>query len=339
MLTNARNGARKKGASTSLTGDDIVAAWRTIESRVRRTPTVSHRLLSRRFGSPVYVKLENNQTLGSFKLRGWVSLFARLDEDERRRGIVTCAHGEHVRPLAAAAEQFGVAYRRVVAAEPGSGPRPVRANEVVVEASDATALERAAHELAERSGARYVDPSLEPAWIAGVGSVGFELVEQAGQMPDVVFVPVGTGALATGIAIAIKSVRPQTHICGVQVEAGGNTARDNTLNLVAELAGRRSEAAESRLDELLDQRITVREADLHDAIRTYAETLRQAASGAGAAALAGARQQRDRLDNACIGVILSGGNIDVSTLRRVLDGEPAEDSTDELRELVGHVYR
>src|SRR5262245_6863273 len=210
MLNNARNGARKPGATMSLTGDDIVAAWRKIESRVRRTPTVSHRLLSRRFGSPVYVKMENNQTFGSFKLRGWVSLFAHMNDEERRRGIVTGAQGEHVRPLAAAAEQFDVPYKRVVVAEHGSGPRSVRPNEVGVDARDASELERAAHELAERSGARYVDPSMEPAWIAGAGSIGFELIEQAEQVPDVVFVPVGSGALATGIAIAIKSVRPQT---------------------------------------------------------------------------------------------------------------------------------
>ena len=338
MLKNSRNDAPASGAPV-LSGDDILAAWRAITPHVRRTPTVSHRLLSRRFGCPVYVKLENNQALGNFKLRGWVSLFARLDEDARRHGIVTCAQGEHVRPLATAAEQFGVACKRVVAAEPGNGPRAVRPNEVVIDAKDPAELERAARELAAQSGARYVDPASEPAWIAGVGSVGFELLEQVEDPLDIVFVPVGSGALATGVAIAIKSVRPQTRLCGVQVEVSGSLARLGTLNLAAEFAARRSEGTERTLDRLLDHRVTVTEAELHDAIRCYVETVRQAASGAGAAALAGARQLRHRLGGASIGVVLSGGNIDTATLRHVLEGEPADDSTSELRELVGQVYR
>jgi threonine dehydratase len=170
-------------------------------------------------------------------------------------------------------------------------------------------------------------------------SVGFELLEQVEDPLDFVFVPVGSGAIATGVAIAIKSVRPKTRLCGVQVEVGGSPARRGALNLAAELAGHRTDTVERTLDGLLDHRVTVTEPELHDAIRCYGETVRQAASGAGAAALAGARQLRDRLGGARIGVVLSGGNIDTATLRRVLEGEPADDSTSELRELVGQVYR
>jgi threonine dehydratase len=338
-MKNAGRNARGASTPFKLSGDDVLAAWRAIAPHVRRTSTVSHRLLSRRFDCPVHVKLESNQLYGNFKVRGWLSLFARLDDDARRHGIVTCAQGEHLRPLAAAAEQFGVAYRRVVAAEQETGPRAVRANEVVIDAKDATELERAAGELAGHSGARYVDPRSEPAWIAGVGSVAFELLEQVEEPVDMVFVPVGSGAFATGAAIAIKSVRPQTLVCGVQVEAGAPAAARSTLNLSVELAGPRTDAAERMLDRLLDHRVTVTEAEIHDAIRCYGETLRQAASGAGAAALAGARQLRDRLGGARIGVVLTGRNIDAATLRRVLEGEPDADGTREVQDLVGEVYR
>ena len=339
MLTKAPNETRTPDPSLKLSGDDIVRTWRAIAPHVRRTPTVSHRLLSRRFASPVYVKLENNQLLGSHTLRGWIALFVGFDEEQRRHGIVTAARGEHVRALAAAAEQFGVAYKRVVSADTSNSPRPVRETELVIDSADLDEAARAAHELAERVGARYVDPAMEPAYIAGVGSIGFELVEQVEGPLDVVFVPVGSGALATGMAIAIKSVSPDTRIYGVQVAPGAGEERGDALNLSAALVTRRTDAVERTLDALLDQRITVQEVELHDAIRTYAETLRQAACGAGAAALAGARQVRASLAGATVGLVLSGGNIDVWRLRRVLDGEPAEDSTNELRELVGHVYR
>jgi threonine dehydratase len=337
MLTNASSDARTAAAAAAIDGDDIVRTWREIAPHMRRTPTVAHRLLSRRFGCPVHVKLESSQLLGSCKLRGWLGYFAGLDEAQRRRGIVTFAEGEHVRPMLAAAEQFGTTCERVVA-ESATGRRAVRAREIVVDAASPAELSRAAHERAGRTGALFVDHTAEPAWIAGAGSAGFELVEQVEEPLDIVFVPVGTGTFAIGVAIAIRSVCPDTRIFGVQVEKDAATRRIGSLDLAAALATRRPAATERVLDQLLDKRITVTEAEIHDAIRCYGETLRQPASGAGAAALAGARQIRDRIEGATIGVMLSGGNIDAATLRRVLDGEPAEDSTDQLRQLVGHSY-
>lgn len=319
--------------------DDIVMARRLLARELTPTPLVTHPLLSQRVGAEVHVKLENALPLGSFKIRGGLNFVASLSPDERARGLVTASRGNHGQSLAQAARVHGVAC--TVYVPEGNNPDKCRAIEalgagVAVAGHDFDAAWDAAQLHAGRTGALAVHPSREAKLVAGYATAALEMIEQAVQPLDTLFVPVGGGSLAAGVGLVYKALSPHTRVIGVQSEAAPALCRAWHTGRIVEipvgetiadgLASRRPSAeALALLREVLDDMIEVSEAEIAGAIRAFAETLHQLAEGAGAAALAGALRLRRRIAGQRVGVVLSGGNITAEQLLAILHGEPLAD--------------
>ena len=319
--------------------DDIVAARRRLARILTPTPLVTHPLLSSRIGAEVHVKLENAVPLGSFKLRGGLNYVASLTAEQRARGLVTATRGNHGQSLAAAAQRFRVACTVFVPV--GNNPDKNAAiaalgATVNIAGHDFDAAWQAAVEHAARTGAIAVHPSREPQLIAGYATVALEMLDQASQPLDTVFVPVGGGSLAAGMGLVFKALSPHTRVIGVQAAAAPALARAWRTGEMLEvpvgetiadgLATRvPSPDTVEILREVLDDVIEVSEAEIAGAIRCLAETLHQLAEGAGAAALAGAMQLHRRLTRQRVGVVLSGGNITSAQLLKILHGEVLPD--------------
>ncbi len=315
--------------------DDIVAARRLLAKSLTPTPLVTHPLLSRRIGAEAHVKLENAVPLGSFKLRGGLNLLASLTPDQRARGLVTATRGNHGQSLASAAQRYGVPC--AVFVPTGNNPDKNAAivalgATVTVAGHDFDAAWQAAVEHGERSGAIAVHPSREPKLMAGYATVALEIIDQASQPLDTVFVPVGGGSLAAGMGLIFKALSPHTRVIGVQSAAAPALARAWLTGEMREypvgetiadgLATRvPSPDTVSILREVLDDVIEVSESEIVGAIRCLAETLHQLAEGAGAAALAGAMHLHRRIAGQRVGIVLSGGNITSACLLKILHGE------------------
>src|ERR1700761_7108494 len=211
--------------------DDIVAARELLLDVISPTPMLFSRVLSERVGGPVYLKCENLQRTGSFKVRGAYTRIARLTDAERAHGVVAASAGNHAQGVAFAAGLLGTASTVVM---------PERAPIPKVEAPSAygatvilhgTTVEDALAEalrFAERTGAVFIHPFDHPDIVAGQGTLGFEIIEQCPGGRTVV-IPVGGGGLAAGVAVAVQSLDPDVRVVGVQAEAGPG--------LVASMAG------------------------------------------------------------------------------------------------------
>gem|GEM_PF-939889 len=265
--------------------DDIVAARRLLARELTPTPLVAHPLLSRRVGAEVHVKLENAVPLGSFKLRGGLNFLASLSAEQKARGLVTATRGNHGQSLAYAARRHGVAC--TVFVPTGNNPDKNAAiaalgAEVRVAGHDFDSAWDAAVEHANRTGAMAVHPSREPKLIAGYATVALEMLDQAIQPLDTVFVPVGGGSLAAGMGLVFKALSPHTRIVGVQSAAAPALARAWRTGEMREypvgetiadgLAARvPSPETVAILRDVLDDMVEVSEAELVGAIRCLAE--------------------------------------------------------------------
>lgn len=327
--------ARAEVREPAVTPDDIRRAMEVVGRHLAPTPLVSHALLDERAGCEVFVKLENSQRIGSFKIRGSLNLLAGMRAEDRARGLVTATRGNHGQAVAYAARMHGACC--TVFVPHGNSPAKNAAITVlgarVIEAGhDFDAAMIAAEKHAGQTGALLVHQGREPAMIAGAGTVALEMLEQVQGGLDAVFVPVGAGSLAAGMAIAIKALSPATRVIGVCAEnapamhhawhTGERHAFAATETLADGLALRIPvEETLVIMQALLDGLVLVSEREIQDAIRAYAETVHQMAEGAAAAALAAALRHREAFAGGRVGVVLSGGNIDAVTLMGALAGQ------------------
>ena len=213
--------AMTPGAPHGVRSDDVVAARKLLRDVISETPVVHSRVLSETIAGPVYLKCENLQRTGSFKVRGAYVRIARLSDAERARGVVAASAGNHAQGVAFAAGLLGCEATVVM---PEGAPLPkVEATrgygaQVVLHG---TCVEDALGEAlayADRTGAVFIHPYDHADVVAGQGTLGFEVVEQCPQVRTVV-VPVGGGGLAAGVAVAVKDLDPAISVVGVQAEA------------------------------------------------------------------------------------------------------------------------
>ena len=204
-----------------MSSDDVAAARALIRDVISDTPVLHSRVLSETVAGPVFLKCENLQRTGSFKVRGAYSRIARLSDAERARGVVAASAGNHAQGVAFAAGRLGCAATVVM---PAGAPLPkVQATrgygaDVILHG---TCVEDALGEalaFAERTGAVFIHPYDHQDIVAGQGTLGFEVIEQCPQVRTVV-VPVGGGGLAAGVTVAVKSLDPEIQVIGVQAEA------------------------------------------------------------------------------------------------------------------------
>jgi threonine dehydratase len=316
---------------------DVLTARRQIAPYLSPTPLHSYPRLDELVGTEVWVKHENHQPVGAFKVRGGMNLVSQLSEDERRRGLIAASTGNHGQSIAYAARQFAVQATICV---------PVDANPVKVDSMRALGAEIVEHgadfdearehseQLAARHGYRYVHSGDEPLLIAGVGTETLEILEEQPGI-DVVVVPIGGGSGAAGACIVAKAVRREIEVIGVQSEAAPAAFRSwESHSLVEDRMGTFAEGLATRVPfelpqrilwEQLDDFVLVGEDEIRRATVLMLERTRNLIEPAGAAPLAAALRLRERLRGRRVALIASGGNVSPAQLRELLaesrDGE------------------
>ncbi|WP_245753646.1 threonine ammonia-lyase [Geodermatophilus ruber] len=313
-----------------VSGADVAAAAALLDGVVRRTPLEHARALAERVGGPVWLKCENLQRTGSFKIRGAYTRLARLTPEERARGVVAASAGNHAQGVALAARMLGI---RATVFMPETAPLPkVEATrgygaDTRLCGHSLTEAMTAALEHAERTGAVFIHPFDHPDVIAGQGTVGLELLEQC---PDVATVVVGAGGggLVSGIAAAVRGRRPDVRIVAVQAEgaaafpgslaAGRPVALDGMATMADGIAvGAPGELTLAHVRSLVDEVRTVSEEDLSRALLLCLERVKLVVEPAGAAAVAAVMADPDAFPPPVVAVV-SGGNIDPVLLLKVV---------------------
>src|SRR5215468_11023019 len=277
---------------------DVLAARQRIAPYLRPTPLYRYPALDALTGAQVWVKHENHQPVGAFKVRGGVSLIGQLTADERHRGVIAASTGNHGQSVAYAADLFGV--RAVICVPEQANPVKVESMralgaEVVFHGRDFDAAREYCEKQATEHGYRYFHSGNEPALIAGVATYALEIL-QARPDTEVIVVPVGGGSGAAGACVVAKAVRPAIEVIGVQSAAApaayrswraGSLLEDVTGTFAEGLATRTAfELPQRILRESLDDFVLVAEDALKAATRLMIEKTRNLVEPAGAAALA-----------------------------------------------------
>jgi threonine dehydratase len=315
-------------ARTLVTREDVLAARPAAEALARRTPVLSSRTLSERTGGTVALKAENLQRTGSFKVRGAAAKLAALGSDGCAHGVVCASAGNHAQAVAAAAREHGVRCDVYVPSDaPLSKVEAARGQGAIVHLGGDSVDEclRSARARAEQDGLAFVHPFDDPDVVAGQGSLGLELLEDVPDLAKVV-IPVGGGGLCAGVAIAIKGVRPDVEIVGVQAAAcasypeslrrGEPVAAPSVLTIADGIAVKRPGTLTLELlRRHVDDVVVVDEDATAEAMVLLMERGKLVVEGAGAvsvAALLGG-QVRPAAEGTTVAV-LSGGNVDAGLL-------------------------
>ncbi|MEZ4832715.1 MAG: threonine/serine dehydratase [Caldilineaceae bacterium] len=310
---------------------DVYEARRLVGAYLARTPLHHYPMLDQLLGAQVYVKHENYQPIGAFKVRGGINFMAHLPEDQRRRGVATASTGNHGQSVAYAAQIFGA--KAVIVVPENANPVKLEAMrslgaDVRLLGEDFEAAKRHGARLAEEEGLRWLSSGDEPHLISGVATHTLEILEDLPDV-DVIIVPIGGGSGAAGASLVAKSLNPAIRVIAVQASA--SPAAFLTWQARAQCEAENRTFAEGLatgapfmlpqyiLWQHLDDFILVDDTSLRQAVRLYLEKAKTLAEPAGAAPLAAALQIKDQLVGKKIALILSGGNISPEQLRQCLE--------------------
>jgi threonine dehydratase len=315
-----------------ITWSDIEDARKSVQGNVFLSPCAYSETLSRATGTKCWLKLENLQMTGSFKERGAVNKLVRLTPEEKARGVVCASAGNHAQGVAYHAERLGIAATVVMPQNTPlmkvAGTRSFGAKVVLFGASYDDAFEEAKRLEAEH-GFVFVHAFDDDAIIAGQGTVGLELIEQNLYL-DAVVCPIGGGGLCGGIALAMKETNPKIKIYGVEsaaapsmkvaLEKGAPTTIPAARTIAEGIAVRRvGERALELVRKYVDDIVLVDEEEIAEAILVMLEKEKTVAEGAGAAPLAALLHARLPLAGKKACVVVSGGNIDVNVVSRIIE--------------------
>ena len=309
---------------------DVIEAGGRIQPYIVRTPLHHYPSLDRLVGSEVWVKHENHQALGSFKMRGALNVVSQLTEDERRKGVIAATSGNFGQGIAYAAGVFGVEANVVMPVETNPGKvqsmRNLGAN-LIFHGQIFDDSREHAEQLAREEGYRYVHSANEPGLIPGVGTYSLEIFEDLPDV-DVIIVPVGGGSGACGACIVADGLNRDVEVIGVQAASApgayrswkeGRIVEDRMETEAEGLATRIGyELTQGIMRDLLDDFILVSEEELEQAIVLHLEHTHNLTEHAGAAPLAAALKMAERLQGKKIALVVSGGNISVDQLRAAL---------------------
>jgi threonine dehydratase len=310
--------------------EEIEDARTRLKEVAVRTPLDRSRALSDIAGGEVFIKCENLQRTGSFKIRGAYNRISRLTEAECRAGVVAASAGNHAQGVALAASLSGT-HATVFMPDSASLPKVDATKrygaEVILTGHDFGAAFEAAQEHSKKAGAVFVHPFDHPHVIAGQGTVGCEIHEQMGEIGSVV-VPVGGGGLISGIAASIKSLRPEVRIVGVQAAGAASyppslkAGHPETLDRMSSIAdgisaNRPGDLTFAHVSELVDEVVTVTDEAIAEALVMTAERMKLIVEASGAAGVAAVQEHLGHLKPPIV-VVLSGGNIDPLLLLNVI---------------------
>jgi threonine dehydratase len=313
---------------------EVFAAHQRIAPYLPVTALYRYLTLDAMTGARVWVKHENHQPVGAFKVRGGVNLVSQLGAGERRRGVIAASTGNHGQSVAYAAGLFGV--RAVICVPERANPVKVESMqalgaEVVFSGRDFDEAREHCEKQATEHGYRYIHSGNEPALIAGVATYTLEIL-QAQPDTEMIVVPIGGGSGAAGACVVAKALRPSIEVIGVQSEAApaayrswraGTLVEDTTSTFAEGLATRTAfELPQRILRELLADFILVSEEVLKSATRLMIEKTRNLVEPAGAAALAAVLAAPQRFAGRKVAIICSGGNISPAQLAKLWPCEP-----------------
>lgn len=305
----------------------IEEAKEILKGQVSETPIFT----ASRMNPNLYIKMENLQKTGSFKIRGAYNKIAHLTEDEARRGVVTCSAGNHAQGVALSATKQGIkSYICIPSVAPLSKIEATKGygGEVIIVEGVFDDAKRRAEELMVEKDLVYVPPFDDEYVIAGQGTIGLEILEQ---LPDVEYVvlPIGGGGLIAGIATAIKSKRPDVKIIGVEPEEAAsmlesiNRGEITTLSSINTIADGTAVKTPGELTfeivkKYVDAIVTVSEDEISNAILRLLEESKVTAEGSGALSVAAVINNKYDFGDGKVCAVLSGGNINVNTISKII---------------------
>jgi threonine dehydratase len=307
------------------TYDDVVAAARRIEGHAHKTPVITSRTVNEALGAEVFFKCENLQRMGAFKFRGAFNALSRFSPEQRQAGVVAFSSGNHAQAIALSAKLLGIPATIVmphdapaakVAATQGYG------GHVVIYDRYQEDREQIGRSLAEKQGLTLIPPYDHPDVLAGQGTAAKELFEEVGEL-DAFFVPLGGGGLLSGCALATRALSPSCRLYGVEPEAGNDGQQSLRTGSIVHIDTPRTIADGAQTQHLgnitfaiirrdVTDVLTATDAQLVECMGFMASRMKLVVEPTGCLGFAAARQMRAELQGQRIGVLVSGGNVDLA---------------------------
>lgn len=316
----------------TVTFQMIVEAARNLKGVVKETDFCYSETLSDLTKGDVYLKLENLQQSGSFKIRGAYNKIIHLSDEEKKCGVVASSAGNHAQGVAISASKLSIKSTIVM---PKSAPfakiyaTRKYGGEVVLHGEVYDEAYEKAIEIQEATGATFVHPFNDPYVIAGQGTIGLEIMQEQPDL-DVVLVPIGGGGIASGIALAVKMINPNIKVIGVQTKNApsmyeslkcGHVEATPVNKTIADgiAVGEPGDLTFSIIKDYVDEIITVSETEISQAFLLLLENCNLVCEGAGAVSVAAIMSRKLDLKNKKVGAILSGGNIDINLIESIIN--------------------
>jgi threo-3-hydroxy-L-aspartate ammonia-lyase len=313
------------------TFDDVVAAAQRIAGVAHRTPVMTSRTVNDEFGAEVFFKCENFQRMGAFKFRGAFNALSKFDDDQRRRGVVAFSSGNHAQAVALSARLLGIpatiimphdAPAMKLAATKGYGGNVVTYDRYKED------REQIGRDLAEKHGLTLIPPYDHPDVIAGQGTAAKELFEEVGAL-DAFFVPLGGGGLLSGSALATQALSPSCKLYGVEPEASNDGQQSFRTGAIVHIDTPKTIADGAQTQHLgnhtfpiirnaVTDVLTASDAELVECMRFFAARMKMVVEPTGCLGFAAARQLKDQAAGKRIGILISGGNVDIQKLVELL---------------------
>ncbi|MGT2458594.1 threo-3-hydroxy-L-aspartate ammonia-lyase [Cupriavidus basilensis] len=323
----------------AISYDDVVQAHRRLEGVAHRTPVMTSTTADAASGAQLFFKCENFQRMGAFKFRGAYNAIAQFTPEQRAGGVIAFSSGNHAQAIALSARLFGV---RAVIVMPRDAPAIKIAatrgygGEVVLYDRYTEDREAIGRRLAQEQGLTLIPPYDHPHVMAGQGTAAKELFEQAGPL-DVLLTPLGGGGLLSGCAVAARALNPDCLVIGVEPEAGDDGQRSLRTGKIVHIdtPATLADGAQTQhlgqltfpvLRSLVDDVVTVSDAELVEAMAFFASRMKMIVEPTGCLAAAAVFARRVAVSGKRVGVLLSGGNVDLARFAALVQAaQPAQD--------------
>ncbi|VWB30830.1 serine/threonine dehydratase [Burkholderia pseudomultivorans] len=317
------------------TFDDVAAAAARLAGHAHRTPVLTSRTVDEALGAQVFFKCENLQRMGAFKFRGAFNALSRFDAEQRRNGVVAFSSGNHAQAIALSARILGIPATIVmpqdapaakIAATRGYGGQVVTYDRYTED------REQIGRDLAQRHGLTLIPPYDHADVIAGQGTAAMELFDEVGPL-DAVFAPLGGGGLLSGTALATRALSPHAQLYGVEPEAGNDGQQSFRAGSIVHIDTPRTIADGAQTQHLgqltfpiirrdVDDILTATDDELVDCMRFFASRMKIVVEPTGCLSFAAARRMKDALKGKRIGVLISGGNVDLGNFCALAGAQP-----------------
>lgn len=313
------------------TYDDVAAASERLHGQARRTPVLTSRTVDEALGASVFFKCENFQRMGAFKFRGAFNALSRFTPEQRRAGVISFSSGNHAQAVALSAKLLDIPATIIMPKDaPAAKVDATRGydGKVVLYDRYAEDREQIGRELAERHGLTLIPPYDHPDVIAGQGTAAKELFEETGPL-DTLFVCLGGGGLLSGSALSTRALSPDCTLYGVEPQAGNDGQQSFRSGAIVHIDTPRTIADGAQTQHLgqltfpiirrdVDDILTVTDDELVQAMQFFAARMKLVVEPTGCLGFAAARQAKDRLRGKRVGVLISGGNIDLARYAELL---------------------